>query len=149
MKDEKRSLKQSRVIGVILRISKNFHSYCEERLKPYGLTNGIYYYLIHIYKNPGEKANELSKTFDVDKAHMSRALKKLSELGYVKKTTDEKDRKSFKIYPTDKCGEVIGEIEDIVSDWEKAAVSGVEDADIEFAREVAEKMFKNVDGLDF
>lgn len=98
---------------------KEFQRYCEDKLKPYNLTNGLYTYLIFIYKKPGSTLNEISKALEIDKAYTTRAIKKLIDYGYVNKVTDENDSRAFNIYPTEKCDEVMVKMKNLFIEWEK------------------------------
>lgn len=98
---------------------KEFQKYCEDKLKPYNLTHGLYIYLIFIYKKPGSTLNEISKVLEVDKAYTTRAIKKLMDYGYVNKVIDENDSRAFNIYSTEKCDEVMEEMNNLFIEWEK------------------------------
>lgn len=112
---------------------KEFQRYCEDKLKPYNLTNGLYTYLIFIYKKPGSNLNEISRALEVDKAHTTRAIKKLIDYGYVNKVTDKNDSRAFNIYSTEKCNEVMIKMKNLFVEWEKIILKN-------FSREEAEML---------
>lgn len=98
---------------------KEFQRYCEEKLKPYNLTNGRYMYLIFIYKKPGSTLNQISTALKTDKALTTRAIKKLMEHGYVEKIVSENDNRAFNIYPTEKCDETMMDIKNLFAEWDE------------------------------
>lgn len=123
---------------------KSFQSYSEEKLKEYNLTNGLYRYLIYVYKKPGSKLNEINRFMNVDKAHTTRAIQKLISYDYVEKRVNEDDKKSFKIYPTEKCNAVMKEIIDLFPQWEEKMLKDFSNDEVEVLRSLFKKAFKNI-----
>lgn len=144
MFNDKSIFEKSNISRHICIFYKNFQSYCEERLKEYNLTNGLYYYLIYIYKKPGSKLNEISKSMNVDKSHTTRAIQKLISDDYVEKRVNEEDKKSFKVYPTEKCNEVMHEILNLFPQWEERILKDFSSEETETLSYLFEKALKNI-----
>ena len=123
---------------------KEFQRYSEEKLKPYNLTNGLYIYLIFVYKKPGCTLNEISKALKVDKAHTTRSINKLIEFDYVNKITDEKDNRAFNIYPTKKCDEVMPKMKNLFGEWQQIVLDGFSKEEIEQFQAFFKKGFLNL-----
>jgi DNA-binding MarR family transcriptional regulator len=123
---------------------KEFKRYSEEKLKPYKLTNGLYIYVIFVYKKPGCTLNEMSKALKVDKAHTTRSINKLIEFGYVNKITDEKDNRAFNIYPTEKCDEVMPKMKNLFVEWQQIMLDGFSKEEIEEFQAFFKKGFLNL-----
>lgn len=141
---EKNIFSESNITKYICVFYKDFQRYCEEKLKPYNITNGLYYYLIYIYKKPGSKLNEISKYLEVDKAHTTRAIQKLIDYGYVEKQIDEQDKKAFNIYPTEKCKEVMDRMVNLFSEWEEKMIKDFSNEEKEMMGNLFSKAFKNL-----
>ncbi len=75
-----------KVCHILFVTCKNFKLYCEKCLKPYKLTNGLYFYLIYINKNRNCSLNDVSTEFEVDKAHTTRTISRLEQDGYIEKS---------------------------------------------------------------
>lgn len=123
---------------------KKFQRYCEEKLKPYNLTNGLYTYLIFIHKKPGSTLNEISKALKVDKALTTRAIKKLIEYGYVEKIVNEKDSRAFNIYSTEKCDEAMVKMKNLFVEWEKITLKGFSKEETENFQALFKKVSLNI-----
>ena len=123
---------------------KEFQRFSEEKLKPYNLTNGLYIYLIFVYKKPGCTLNEISKALKVDKAHTTRSINKLIEFNYVNKITDEKDNRAFNIYPTEKCDEVMPKMKNLFGEWQQIILDGFSKEEIEQFQAFLKKGFLNL-----
>ncbi|GAA0125425.1 MULTISPECIES: MarR family winged helix-turn-helix transcriptional regulator [Clostridium] len=98
---------------------KDFQKYCEEKLKPFKLTPGLYNYLLFIYYNPGCNLNEISTHLKVDKALTTKTIKKLLTLGYVDKLINEYDNRAFKVYPTKNSINMMEYLVTIFEQWEE------------------------------
>ncbi|WP_138493751.1 MarR family winged helix-turn-helix transcriptional regulator [Paenibacillus pinistramenti] len=73
------------------------------RLKEYGIGGGgVHSYLKVILHNPGLTQEELTTDLKFDKATTTRSVRQLEEAGYIERKVDEKDRRSYRLYPTAK-----------------------------------------------
>ncbi|MFD1177931.1 MarR family winged helix-turn-helix transcriptional regulator [Paenibacillus puldeungensis] len=73
-------------------------------LKPYGIGGGGHHsYLKTILHNPGLNQDQLTNEVKFDKATTTRCVKQLEEEGYVERTVDGHDRRSYRLYPTQKA----------------------------------------------
>lgn len=57
-------------------------------------------FLMRIYEQPGISQFELAETGSFDKGTCARAVKKLEELGYLRRETRSSDRRSVQLYLT-------------------------------------------------
>lgn len=74
------------------------------RLKPYGIGGGGHHsYLMAILRSPGLNQDQLTNEVKFDKATTARCVKQLEEAGYVERTVDGNDRRSYRLYPTQKA----------------------------------------------
>lgn len=126
MKETHRKL--SKYTGGIYRCTQAFTS---EMLKPYGLSSGSCPYLLTLYNRGGINQNEISRELNVDKAMSARELKKLIQMGYVKKEADQEDARAYKLYLTEKGRHMIPDIRRELSVWNNAITSGLEEKEKE------------------
>ena len=87
-------------ISIVYRYSQVF---LNPILKEYNLGSGQYTFLIHLFDNNGINQEQLTDLVKIDKANTARAINKLVEKGYVIKKVSEEDKRSYKLYTTEKA----------------------------------------------
>jgi DNA-binding MarR family transcriptional regulator len=118
--------------------------YIDTKMEPYGIGSGQFSFLVQLYHEDGVNQDCLSNYLKIDKATTTRAIKKLVDKGYVIKKTDEKDRRSYRIFLTDKGKEIEPEMKKIASEWENILFSNLDKTQRETIISSLETMFKNV-----
>lgn len=108
-------------------ISRCIHSICDIRYKEIGLEKGQFLFVVRVLENPGINQETLSELLKVDKTTVAKALKKLSEKGYINKKRSEHDGRAFELYPTEKAEEVKAFLMDIEYDVNRDALAGLSD----------------------
>lgn len=96
-----------RTIGAISRQSTTS---ANQQVKPYGLDNNLFQYLMRIVENEGITQVELTNLIKVDKTTLSRALQKLERHGYLVKVPNPANKKYKLLYPTDSGREVYNQL---------------------------------------
>ncbi len=86
------------------------HGLLKKRLVPYGLTNMQHLILEGIWYQEGSTAAELGKALILDKATLSGILDRLDDGGWIEKRQDEKDKRIFHLYPSDKANDLKEEL---------------------------------------
>jgi DNA-binding MarR family transcriptional regulator len=86
----------------IAHLNRQMMRLLESELSPLELGPGRYLYLFGLYVRDGRKQQELADTIGVDKAAATRAISRLEENGYVRRESDENDRRSMRVYLTPK-----------------------------------------------
>ena len=114
-----------------------------KKLEKFNLTTGTYPYLLVLNRNEGISQNEISKELNVDKAMSARTVKKLIELGYIRKEENEEDIRAYKLYITDKAKSIIPEIIEILDDFTSILVQGNDRETIETSLDFLESVLEN------
>lgn len=109
--------KRSPLIKLINKLYRYTQSYTDDTLKRFNLSSGTYPYLLMLSKNEGISQNQISKKLNVDKAMSARAIKRLIDLGYIKKDVDEEDSRAYKLFLTDSAKAVIPEVIGEIDMW--------------------------------
>jgi DNA-binding MarR family transcriptional regulator len=109
--------KRSPLIKLINKLYRYTQSYTDDTLKRFNLSSGTYPYLLMLSKNEGISQNQISKKLNVDKAMSARAIKRLIDLGYIKKDVDEEDSRAYKLFLTDNAKAVIPEVIGEIDMW--------------------------------
>ena len=117
--------------------------YIDKKLEKFNLTIGTYPYLFVLNKNEGISQNEISRELNVDKAMSARTVKKLIELGYIRKEENEEDIRAYKLYITDKAKSIIPEIIEILDDFTNILVQGNDRETIETSLNFLESVLEN------
>ena len=92
-----------REVGALTRC---IHSVIEVSFKTLNLQKGQSIYLTRICENPGLNLMQLSRMLMVDKTTASKVVRKLIDEGFVAKIRDERDKRSFNLFPSNKASEV-------------------------------------------
>lgn len=98
-------------------IYRSTQAHTNEVFAKYKLGSGTYSYLLTLYHNEGINQNQISRELDVDKAMSARVIKKLIDLGYIKKEADHDDSRAYKLYLTDEAKTIIPQIKNELNKW--------------------------------
>lgn len=117
--------------------------YMDKKLEELELTTGSYPYLLVLNKHEGISQNHISKELNVDKAMSARTIKKLIELGYVKKEENQEDVRAYKLFLTDKGKSIVPEIFKTIDQWINILIKGNEEDKIITSIEFLENVLEN------
>ncbi|MEN8077840.1 MarR family transcriptional regulator [Clostridioides difficile] len=121
-------------------------SFLSKSYEKYGIGSGQYQFLIQLYLNDGISHDILTEKVAVDKATTTRAIKKLQDAGYVKVEINEKDKRKYHIFLTDKAKELKNEIFEVYYLWDELLVKSLSEDEINNLLSTFKKMYEN--GLD-
>ncbi|ADZ85626.1 MarR family winged helix-turn-helix transcriptional regulator [Cellulosilyticum lentocellum] len=116
-----------RYISYLHRLGANFLS---KEYDQYEIGFGQYQFLLRLYLEDGVSHDELTEQVCVDKATTTRAIKKLEEKGYVRLAPNEKDKRKYHIYLTEKALMQKEEILEISRRWERQLIDGLEQEEL-------------------
>jgi DNA-binding MarR family transcriptional regulator len=128
-----------------LNVYKNI--YLSKALEPHGLGSGQYIFLLYLYRMEGASQDELTGEMLVDKATTARAVKKLEERGYIKRTRDEDDRRILRLQLTRKGVEFKPVLGNILDEWTRGLTVGLSEKEKEDLLNLLEKIEKNAGGM--
>lgn len=134
-------------VRTLIKLTNNIYRctqvYVDKRLEKFNLTTGSYPYLLVLNKKDGISQNDISRELNVDKSMSTRTVKKLIDLGYIKKQENKEDVRAYKIYLTDKGKDIIPEILEIIDLWIDILVEGSEEEEIKNSIEFLENALEN------
>lgn len=84
-----------------------------------GLGYGQFNFLMELYKKDGVRQEDLSVNLKIDKGTTARAIKKLEVEGFITKVPDEKDKRAYRIFLTEKGMKHKNDIYTVARSWEK------------------------------
>ncbi|AKG86807.1 MarR family transcriptional regulator [Listeria monocytogenes] len=112
MADRQESL--AKAIAIIHRSESTFKN---KKLLETGLNIGQLRYLWTLYKEDGISQESMAKRFMVDKASVTRHIKRLEELGMIRREIDAKDRRIQRIFVTETGFQMHDLIEEVTAEW--------------------------------
>ena len=108
----------SRELGrAITFLSRGRKRFMAERLRELGFSGAMYLILLHLEHHPGATQDSIANHLFIDKCNVARRTKKLEELGYIRRETDQADRRQNNLYLTDKGRELVPVIKTYLSQW--------------------------------
>lgn len=98
-------------------INKDFRRYSENILKKHDITLVSLRYLVIIKKIEGINLQDVAAQLNVDKAIVTRTIKKLVDLDLVEKRQDKNNSRSYSLHLTKKGYDTVEDIKSIFKDW--------------------------------
>lgn len=92
--------KLGRSVSILDRLMKMYY---DRRLAEFEISWGQQFYVEYLYDHPGASPQEMAECIRVDKATLTKIIKKLSEVGYLRVEGDQQDRRVKHLYLTDKA----------------------------------------------
>jgi DNA-binding MarR family transcriptional regulator len=129
-----------RMLGALHRNARNYFHHEFSRI---GFGGGSHAFLMVLYKQDGVSQNELSTILNFDKAHATRAIQKLMQLGYITRERDEKDHRVYRIYLTEKARAKQEEIQKVLGNWTDIIAADLSAEEIEIFTTLLSKMTVN------
>lgn len=130
----------SKYSSIVYRMSQTFF---DDYLAPYHIGCGQQFFLREIYQMPGISQYELAEIGHFDKGTTARAVKKLEDLGYITRVSDEKDRRLTRLYVSESGAAIIGVIQDMLQEWYAVLGEGLSDEEERIADELMERIAHN------
>jgi DNA-binding MarR family transcriptional regulator len=139
---------QRQPIGKLISfISRQNQKNLTKRLKPFQIGGGGQHsFLKEILLNPGTNQDQLTSDLKFDKATTARAVKHLEEVGYISRKIDENDRRSFRLYPTQKGLDFHPILKDILAEFDEQLTGRLTDEEKETLTVLLKKL--NVDSME-
>lgn len=108
-------------------IYRDSQRYLDKELEKYRIGSSQFYILMPLFKADGVNQESISRSIKVDKASVTRSIKKLIDEGYVIRKNDEEDKRSYRVFLTEKARMIESEIFKIAMLWEEILLSGFDE----------------------
>ncbi len=139
MKGEFSSL--GRYISILDRLMKMYY---DHGLSDLEIGWGQQFYVEYLYEYPGASAQDMVERFRVDKATLTKVIRKLMDVGYIRVVRSEDDRRMKRLYLTDEAIPAVKRIKEIHVSFQEALSSGLSGEELEQAERTMEKMMENI-----
>jgi len=137
-------MKKQKSVGRIISCIHRFtHIHLSNELEPYNIGIGQLHFLMKLYKNDGINQEMLAHCLQTDKATSARAIKKLEKEGFVRRKTDEKDKRAYKIYLTKKAKDLKIKIGRITKNWTNTLLTGFSEEEKNLLFSYLDRILKN------
>lgn len=125
-------------------INRKCQLYLDRNLSRYGLGKGLYLLLLELKREEGINQKKLADRVVLDQASVTRAVKKLLDLGFVKRAADPSDGRARNIFLTEKGRKILETVQLSLNEWDAMAIRGFSEADREKLAKLLEKMADNL-----
>lgn len=131
----------SKYISQLYRKSRIFVS---KGVSQFDIGSGQLMFLIALYNKDGRIQEEITESLQIDKATTARALKKLEEEDYIVRVRNIEDKRSNKIYLTEKSKAMKKEIYSVIDNWNYKISESLTEEEEKTLKDLLEKVCKNI-----
>lgn len=139
MKDHFSNL--GRCITILDRLMKMYY---DHSLSDFDIGWGQQFYIEYLYDHPGASAQEMVECIRVDKATLTKVIKKLTQIGYVEIVRSEKDKRIKHLFLTQKAIPAAKQIKEIHNHFYDAICDDLSVSDIQKTECTLERMMENI-----
>lgn len=128
----------------ISQLHRKGNVFINRELSKYDLSVGQFMFLLDLYIKDGKNQEEISDNLKIDKGTTARAIKKLEEQGFVIRIKNENDKRSNKIYLTDKAKDIKENVFDILDDWNQKISMILTKEEEKIMKNILKKVCENI-----
>lgn len=126
------SLPFAESIGYQVRLTHRLiQKYLQQRIEPYNITLGMWYFLRALWNEDGLTQRELSLIVGTMEPTTLSAIKAMEQNGLVKRCRNSEDKRKINIYLTERGWQLKGELMPIAKEVVNVAISGFSDREIQ------------------
>ncbi|MCT4638230.1 MAG: MarR family winged helix-turn-helix transcriptional regulator [Bacteroidales bacterium] len=115
------------VIGKLLNIGGMLQRHGDRLLLPFNLNQQQFTIFFEIAKANKVRQKDIVNRLMLEKAHISKVVKKLQDMGLITVAASGEDKRSFWLLATEKGKQVINECMMIFEEWNKEWLSEIDD----------------------
>lgn len=130
-----------RYVSIFDRLMKMYY---DHGLSAFEIGWGQQFYVEYIYEHPGASPQEMAECIRVDKATLSKTIKKLTEVGYIRVEGDEKDRRMKHLYLTEKALPAAEQIKKIHGAFFEYLQAGISREELTVTENTLRRMADNI-----
>ena len=109
--------------------------YLDQQLAPFGINSSQHMYLLKICREPGILQDSMLDIFYVHPSNIIRMIGALEKNGFLIRKPYDKDKRTYRLYPTDKALDICEQVWTICQDAERLLMEGIsEQEQDDFAR---------------
>ena len=127
------------------RIGRAFYGEVETK---FGVTIAEWRVMLTLAAEPGVSAAEITSRWAIEKMAVNRAIQRLVDVGYVSRTRDPDDRRSYKLNMTPKGAKLYDKIAPVADKRYAELISAVSEEELESMVGVLQKMIRRAEELN-
>lgn len=128
-----------------LSVADRFYKiYLDKQLAPFGLNSSQHMFLIKICRSPGILQDSLMDMFYVHPSNIVRTVAALEKQGMITRSPHDKDKRTCKLYPTERALSVIGEVQAVCEKTESLLLRGISEKDQRLLTALLTQAGKNI-----
>ena len=128
-----------------LSVTDRFYKiYLDKQLAPFGLNSSQYMFLIKICRSPGILQDSLLDMFYVHPSNIVRTIAALEKHGLITRSPNDKDKRTCKLYPTNRALSVIDEVQAVCEKTESLLLRNISEAEQKLLMKLLMQAGKNI-----
>ena len=130
-----------RCVSIFDRLMKMYY---DHGLSAFEIGWGQQFYVEYLYDHPGASPQEMVEYIRVDKATLTKIIRKLTEIDYITVVGDERDRRVKHLYLTERAIPAAKQIKKIHAEFYSALSAGIDQVELTAAEQTLQKMVDNI-----
>ncbi len=128
-----------------LSVADRFYKiYLDKQLAPFGINSSQHMFLIKICHSPGVLQDSLLNMFYVHPSNIVRTIAALEKQGMITRSPNDQDKRTWKLYPTDRALSVCEEIQTVCEKTEALLLQGFDEEEKKLFTGLLMKAGKNI-----
>ena len=128
----------------ISQIHRKSRVFMNREVSKYDIKSGQLMFLLDLYMQDGKNQEEISKKLEIDKGATTRTLKNLEEQGLITRVKDNHDKRTNRIYLTEKSKDVKEDVFNLIDQLRNEVSKSLTDEEEEILIDLLEKIYKNM-----
>ncbi len=125
-----------------------FRKHFDRRAVKFGLTRAQWRATKMLHHHEGLRQTELAEYLEMEPIAVGRVIDRLQAAGFVERRPDPRDRRAWRLYPTEQARAVIDDMEEIGRNLRKDATRGIAYDELAPALAVLTRIKDNLQALD-
>jgi DNA-binding MarR family transcriptional regulator len=125
-------------------VARKFRVLLDRHFREYHLNNKTIQIIRHIKREDGMTQKKLCESIKKDKAAIARGVAHLESIGLITRLAEENDKRTSKLYLSDKGEEILPVINQIHEDAIVAAMKNIDENSLKRLNETLDKIEKNL-----
>jgi DNA-binding MarR family transcriptional regulator len=140
-------IKRDRLVGSgLARIHRAVNNRLEKLLKPLGICRTDFAYLFFLEAHPGSTQEEIREYVGLDKAIVTRIIKRLEARDLLKRKRCQHDKRAMNVFLTDNAKEILPRLHSILDEFDSAMMKGFSQEEINVLVPFLNRILDNLRG---
>jgi DNA-binding MarR family transcriptional regulator len=125
-----------------------FRKHFDRRAVKFGLTRAQWRATKMLHHREGLRQTELAEYLEMEPIAVGRVIDRLQAAGFVERRPDPRDRRAWRLYPTEQAKGIIGDMEKIGRGLRRDVTRGISYEELAQALDVIGRIKDNLQALD-